>query len=78
MASATNVIKRAPVQRRSSSAKRRENLYGYLFLTPWLIGFLGLFAGPGLVSLYLSLTKYDVISPLPNYRPQQLRENVYR
>lgn len=45
-----------------SLAKRRENLYGYLFLTPWLLGFFGLFIGPGLVSLYLSLTKYDVLS----------------
>lgn len=48
-------------QRRWSPKKRRENLYGYLFLTPWLIGFFGLFVGPGLWSLYLSLTKYDVI-----------------
>ena len=48
---------------RSSAARRRDNLYGYLFLTPWLIGFFGLFVGPGLYSLYLSFTKYDVISP---------------
>jgi len=46
---------------RWSRKKRRENFYGYLFLTPWLIGFFGLFVGPGLWSLYLSLTKYDVI-----------------
>jgi multiple sugar transport system permease protein len=44
-----------------SRKKRRENIYGYLFLAPWLIGFFGLFVGPGLWSLYLSLTKYDVI-----------------
>lgn len=58
MATATTT---APPQRRWSRKKRRENLYGYLFLTPWLIGFFGLFVGPGLWSLYLSLTKYDVI-----------------
>jgi multiple sugar transport system permease protein len=45
-----------------SAARRRQNLYGYLFLTPWLLGFFGLFLGPGLASLYLSLTKYDVLS----------------
>jgi multiple sugar transport system permease protein len=45
-----------------AARKRRENLYGYLFLSPWLIGFFGLFLGPGLGSLYLSLTQYDVIS----------------
>jgi multiple sugar transport system permease protein len=43
--------------------QRRDNFYGYLFLTPWLIGFFGLFIGPGLYSLYLSFTKYDVLSP---------------
>jgi multiple sugar transport system permease protein len=36
-------------------------LYGYLFLTPWLVGFFGLFIGPGLASLYLSLTDYAVL-----------------
>ena len=49
-------------QRKAWSRKKRENIYGYLFLLPWLIGFLGLFLGPGLVSLYLSFTKYDVLS----------------
>jgi len=48
-------------RQRWSRRKRLENIYGYLFLTPWLIGFVGLFGGPGLWSLYLSLTKYDVI-----------------
>lgn len=62
MATASAIIGK-PAGRHRSTARRRENLYGYLFLTPWLIGFLGLFVGPGLASLYLSLTKYDVISP---------------
>jgi multiple sugar transport system permease protein len=52
-----------PIKSRRSLARRRENIYGYIFLTPWLLGFFGLFLGPGLVSLYLSLTKYDVLSP---------------
>lgn len=59
--STATVIQAAPVKRSGSRIKRRENLYGYLFLTPWLLGFFGLFIGPGLASLYLSLTKYDVI-----------------
>lgn len=46
---------------RSWSRRRRENIWGYLFLTPWLIGFFGLFLGPGLASLYLSLTDFDII-----------------
>ena len=47
----------------TTSRQKRENFYGYLFLTPWLLGFFGLFIGPGLFSLYLSFTKYDVLSP---------------
>lgn len=51
-----------PSPRVWSRAKQRENLYGYLFLLPWLVGFLGLFVGPGLYSLYLSFTEYSVLS----------------
>ncbi len=58
---ATEAGREAASERAWSPARRRENLYGYLFLTPWLIGFFGLFVGPGLASLYLSLTKYDVL-----------------
>jgi multiple sugar transport system permease protein len=45
------------------SLRRREAIEGYLYLLPWAIGFLGLVAGPTLVSLGLSFTKYDVVSP---------------
>src|SRR5436853_3212083 len=40
----------------------RENGAGYLFLTPWLIGFFGLTLFPTLASLYLSFTKYDLLT----------------
>lgn len=63
MASAADILNRSQKKpRRGLSARRRDNFYGYLFLTPWLIGFFGLFVVPGIASLYLSLTKYDVIS----------------
>jgi multiple sugar transport system permease protein len=39
---------------------------GYLFLTPWLIGFFGLTLGPALVSLYLSFTDFDLLRS-PNW-----------
>ncbi|MGL1922523.1 MAG: sugar ABC transporter permease [Hyphomicrobiales bacterium] len=38
-----------------------KNLPGYVFLSPWLIGFFFLALGPILVSLYLSFTKYDMV-----------------
>jgi multiple sugar transport system permease protein len=58
----TTPAKTVSRRRGMSAARRRDNLYGYLFLTPWLLGFFGLFIGPGLYSLYLSFTKYDVLS----------------
>lgn len=50
-------------RRRISPVVVRENVYGYLFLAPWLIGFFGLFLGPALASLRFSFTQYDVLSP---------------
>jgi multiple sugar transport system permease protein len=41
----------------------RRNRAGYLFLAPWLIGFLGLTLGPTIASLYLSFTDYDLLTP---------------
>src|SRR5690625_2280353 len=44
--------------------KKQENLYGYLFILPWIIGFLGLILGPMLFSLYGSFTNYNVTSTM--------------
>jgi len=46
---------------------------GYLFISPWLLGFTLFVAGPFLLSVYLAFTRYDVVSPpvwigLANYR----------
>ena len=37
--------------------KMRKNLTGYLFIAPWLIGFLVFTLGPFLASVYLSFTR---------------------
>ncbi|MGG3468208.1 sugar ABC transporter permease [Neobacillus pocheonensis] len=42
--------------------EQREGLNGYIFISPWLIGFLLLTAGPMLFSLYASFTNYDITS----------------
>ena len=44
------------------SMRRREAIFGYLFLLPWLVGFVSLLLGPMLASIYLSLTNYKMIS----------------
>jgi multiple sugar transport system permease protein len=43
-----------------SPLRRREALQGYLWISPWIIGFLVFTFGPMLASLYLSFTKYKV------------------
>jgi multiple sugar transport system permease protein len=43
------------------SMRRREAIFGYLFLTPWIIGFVVFLLGPMVASLYLSLTEYKMI-----------------
>jgi multiple sugar transport system permease protein len=42
---------------------RREALFFYLFVSPWLIGLLIFTAGPILASLYLSFNEYAIIAP---------------
>ncbi|MFI7661926.1 carbohydrate ABC transporter permease [Micromonospora parva] len=63
----------APGRRPRTPLARREARWAYLFLAPWIIGFLIFYAGPMLASLWLSFTEYDVINPpeytgLDNYR----------
>jgi multiple sugar transport system permease protein len=56
----------APVARRRFlriTNQRREAIMGYLFLMPWLLGFLIFLVGPMVASLYLSFTTYKVIRP---------------
>ncbi|RIK56739.1 MAG: ABC transporter permease [Chloroflexi bacterium] len=44
------------------AARRREALEGYLYISPWLIGFLLFTLGPLIASLYYSLTYYSLLS----------------
>ena len=46
-----------------SRLRRRHVLEGYLYLAPWLIGYVVFTAGPVLASLGLSFTSYNLISP---------------
>ena len=51
--------------RRGRAARRRqEDLAGYVFLSPWLLGLLGITAIPMLISLYLSFTDYSPLISL--------------
>lgn len=61
---ARTVFKEASRRPRRSRVARIEELWGYLFISPWLLGFLVFILGPMVVSLYWSFTKYEFpISP---------------
>jgi multiple sugar transport system permease protein len=45
---------------RPMSMKKREALWGYLLISPWLIGFVVFTLGPMIASLLLSLTRYNI------------------
>ncbi len=49
--------------RRSHAYSPRETGAALMFLSPWIIGMIGLTAGPILFSIVLSFTRYDVLSP---------------
>lgn len=51
---------------KKSAATKRENFYFYLFIMPWIIGFIAFSLYPILASMYYSFTDYDIISS-PNF-----------
>ena len=50
-------------KRRGLSLSRREAMWAYVLISPWIIGFIVFTAGPMIASAYFSLTEYDVINP---------------
>jgi multiple sugar transport system permease protein len=43
--------------------RAKEYLVGYLFVSPWIVGFLAFTLWPFLQSIYLSFTRYNIVSP---------------
>lgn len=61
--------------------QQREEVEAYLFLTPWLLGFLLLVIGPLIAAAYFSLTEYSILkSPvfigLGNFR-QMINDELF-
>ncbi len=48
---------------RATLRQLRKEWIGYAFISPWLIGFLVFTLGPFLSSVYLSFTRYNIVSP---------------
>lgn len=49
---------------RATGAQREELIWGLLFASPWIVGFLLLKVGPILAALYLSFSTYDMLTPM--------------
>ena len=59
----TAALPRTRVKRRLSHVALVEERWGYVYISPWLLGFLIFQLGPMIASLYFSFTKYEF--PLP-------------
>ena len=58
----------APIKRRLGlstplTLSQREALQGFIYISPWIIGFLVFTVGPMIASAYLSLTDYNIVTP---------------
>ncbi|MBM4456203.1 MAG: sugar ABC transporter permease [Chloroflexi bacterium] len=77
----TQAVARVP-HRGLSPLRRREAILGYLFISPWVLGFLFFTLGPFLASMYLSLTDYTILRAgewvgLKNYIRAFTREPLF-
>jgi len=66
----------------ASKLQVREALQGYLFISPWAIGFIVFTVGPLFASLYYSLHQYTLLRPavwtgLENYRYALFTDSVF-
>lgn len=62
--------------------RAKENLVGYLFIAPWLVGFVAFHAWPFLQSIYLSFTRYNIVTApkwvgLSNYRMLLTQDELF-
>jgi multiple sugar transport system permease protein len=70
-------------QSRRSVQARRDRIKGWLFVSPWFIGFLLFTIYPIFASLYYSFTRYDVLNKprfigLSNYVEMFLDDRIFR
>ena len=76
-------LQTAEERRQRRKEEKKDNLAGYLFLTPWLIGLFAITIGPMLASLYLAFTDYNLIQPpewigLANFEKMLTDERLHK
>jgi multiple sugar transport system permease protein len=70
-------------KRRLTPKQRRSIVKGLLFISPWIVGYLGFTIYPILASAYYSLTRYDVLRDpqfvgLTNYMNILFEDEIFR
>src|SRR5579871_3570776 len=53
-----------PAKKQMFSLATRRTLEGYLFASPWIIGFFIFTLGPFLASFWISLNRWDILTPM--------------
>ncbi len=76
-------VSATPQRRTARSLGAREALWGYLFITPWIVGFLAFSAIPILAVLYFGFTEYSVFESstwvgLDNYQKIFTDDRLFR
>jgi multiple sugar transport system permease protein len=60
---AARLARRGGGRTKMSSRRKKEAFYFWLFISPWVIGFVGFLLGPMIASIYISLTEWDSFTP---------------
>ncbi len=50
-------------KKRNLNQRQKEAISFYLFISPWIIGFILFYLGPVIASFYFSLTNWDLLTP---------------
>ncbi len=82
MSTSSSALAAQPARRGSSPLTRRRAIEGYLYISPFLLGFLIFTAYPLVMSFYLSFTNYNIISDpvwagLENYRRAFFEDDLF-
>ena len=51
-------------KRRKLSLSRRDSIWAYILISPWLVGFVIFTLAPMIASLMLSFANYDIVNPI--------------
>jgi multiple sugar transport system permease protein len=64
MKSAAIPVQKPQASRKPRAVHFRRNLEGYLFASPWLIGFFVFTLGPFIAAFWISLHSWDILTPM--------------